>query len=208
MARKPAEERKDQIVAATLRLADDLGPDRITTQAVADAIGLSQAAVFRHFPTKPALWQAVAEAIAARLEAGWSVALAAESAPLARLSALVRVQLTQIETNPAIPAILHSRELSAGNGGLRQAFGRLMGQFQALLVAEIEAGQRQGAIAAGVTSKDLAVLLISLVQGMALRWSLGRRGFSLVEEGGRLIDLQLGLFGPARAAGGRKGASE
>ena len=205
MARKPAEERKEQIVAAALRLADELGPDRMTTQAVADAVGLSQAAVFRHFPSKPALWQAVAETIAARLEAAWMAALEGEGAPLSRLSALLRVQLSQIESNPAIPAILHSRELQSGNGELRQGFATLMARFQSLLIAEIEAGQSAGAIRAGLSPKALAVLLVSLVQGLAQRWALGRRAFSLVEEGGRLIDLQLGLFALAAGAAGGKG---
>ena len=59
MARKPADERKDEILRAALRLADELGPDRLTTNAVAEAVGLTQPAIFRHFPTKTVLWQAV-----------------------------------------------------------------------------------------------------------------------------------------------------
>src|SRR5690606_25919120 len=40
-ARKAATTRKAERVVATLRLADELGPDRLTTQAVADAVGLT-----------------------------------------------------------------------------------------------------------------------------------------------------------------------
>ncbi len=59
--RKSAELRKAEIVATVLDLADGIGPDRVTTGAVASQIGVTQAALFRHFPTKDALWQAVAE---------------------------------------------------------------------------------------------------------------------------------------------------
>ncbi len=59
--RKSAERRKAEIVIVVLALADRIGPDRVTTGAVATAIGVTQAALFRHFPTKAALWQAVAE---------------------------------------------------------------------------------------------------------------------------------------------------
>ncbi|THD71151.1 TetR/AcrR family transcriptional regulator, partial [Thalassobius vesicularis] len=34
----------------------------------------------------------------------------------------------------------------------------------------------------------------SLVQGVAIRWTLGARGFSLVDEGVRLLDVQVGLL--------------
>ena len=49
--RKPAPERKAEILEATLRLADELGPDRLSTEAIARAVGLTQPGIFRHFPT-------------------------------------------------------------------------------------------------------------------------------------------------------------
>ena len=45
-----------------------------------------------------------------------------------------------------------------------------------------------------LTPEDAAVLLTSLVQGMAIRWSLGARNFSLIGEGKRLLDVQLRLL--------------
>lgn len=137
MARKTATTRKAQIVITTLRLADELGPDRLTTQAVADAVGLTQPGVFRHFPTKQALWQAVAEVIDASMTEAWQASLASCSAPLDRLALLIRTQLRQIEGNPAIPAILHSRELQTENAELRDRFRSLMMRFQGLLRAEL-----------------------------------------------------------------------
>jgi AcrR family transcriptional regulator len=197
MARKTATTRKAEIVATTLQLADELGPDRLTTQAVADAVGLTQPAIFRHFPTKQALWQAVAETIDATMTEAWRVALASSSAPLDRLARLIRTQLRQIEKNPAIPAILHSRELQIENAELRERFRSLMMRFQGLLRAELIAARDSGLIRSDVDPDDGAVLLISLVQGVAIRWALGSRSFALEAEGARLLDAQMGLFRPA-----------
>ncbi|WP_238719827.1 TetR/AcrR family transcriptional regulator [Nitratireductor alexandrii] len=177
-----------------LRLADELGPDRLTTQAVADAVGLTQPGVFRHFATKQALWQAVAEAIDATMSRAWRAALAESAAPLDRLALLVRTQLRQIESHPAIPAILHSRELQSENAALRDRFRSLMMRFQALLRAELTAAREAGLIRGDVDPNDGAVLLISLVQGLAIRWALGNRLFALEAEGARLLDAQLTLF--------------
>lgn len=197
MARKTATTRKAEIVATTLRLADELGPDRMTTQAVADAIGLTQPGVFRHFPTKQALWLAVAEVIDATMTEAWQAALAMSSAPLDRLALLIRTQLRQIEGNPAIPAILHSRELQTENAELRDRFRSLMIRFQALLRAELMAARDAGLIRGDVDPDDGAILLISLVQGLAIRWALGSRSFALEAEGARLLDAQMRLFRPA-----------
>lgn len=177
-----------------LRLADELGPDRLTTGAVAQAVGLTQPGIFRHFPTKQDLWLAVAAHIVAQSTAGWELALLQNPDPLARVSALLRAQLRLISANPAIPAILHSRELHTENEALRERVIGLMGQFQGHLVAALQEGQARGVFRADLAPQDAVILLISLVQGLAIRWSLGQRGFSIEEEGGRLIACQIDLF--------------
>lgn len=194
MARMTATNRKAEIVAVTLRLADELGPDRLTTQAVADAVGLTQPAIFRHFPTKQALWQAVAEAIDAAMTEAWQGALAGGATPIDRLTRLIRIQMRQIAGNPAIPAILHSRELQTENADLRQCFRSLMMRFQVLLRAELVAAREAGLIRGDLDPDDAAVLLISLVQGLAIRWALGNRRFPLESEGARLLEAQMTLL--------------
>lgn len=194
VARKSADNRKAEIVAATLRLADELGPDRLTTDAVAKAVGLTQPGIFRHFSTKQDLWLAVAAQIATTMTEAWDHVLTSELPPEDRVSALLMVQLRQIVANPAIPAILHSRELHTVNAALRAEFVALMTRFQTLLVDALTEGRMQGAFRDDLASKDAAILLISLIQGLAIRWSLGQRAFSLDVEGGRLLTCQINLF--------------
>ena len=192
--RQSAEERKAQIVAEVLRLADEIGPDRLSTTDVARAIGLSQPAIFRHFPTKGALWLAVAEDIADRLQSYWAAAEAGATGPQARLKALIGAQLTAIAETPALPSILFSRELQVDNPALREVFRKLLGAFQGRLVAAIRELQAAGHLRRDVGPEDVAILLTSLVQGVAIRWTLGARGFVLVPEGLRLFDVQMELL--------------
>lgn len=190
--RKPAELRKAEIVTTVLDLADKIGPDRVTTGAVASTIGVSQAALFRHFPTKAAMWLAVADHVTEELTTAWENARADE--PVGRLEALVAAQLGQIMAKPALPMLLFSRELNVGNEDLRAAFRGLLMKFQALIVTEVIRGQDAGCLRPDIAPADVAVLLTSLVQGMAIRWSLGARDFSLIEEGVRLLNVQLRLL--------------
>ena len=192
--RQSAEERKAQIVAEVLRLADEIGPDRLSTTEVARAIGLSQPAIFRHFPTKGALWLAVAEDIADRLQSYWAAAEAGATGSHARLKALIGAQLTAIAETPALPSILFSRELQVDNPALRDVFRELLGAFQSRLVAAIRELQAAAHLRRDVGPEDVAILLTSLVQGVAIRWTLGARGFALVPEGLRLFDVQMELL--------------
>lgn len=199
--RKPAEDRKTEIIEALLVLADRIGPDRLTTTDVARAVGVTQAAVFRHFPTKAALWSATGESIAARLTLAWDRAVAPGIPPRAQLRALVAAQLAQMESAPALPAILHSRELNLDNPDLRERFRALLGQFQARLQAILGAMIRDGSMRPDIAPADAAVLVTALIQGVGIRWSLGARGFALRDEGLRLLDVQMALLSPSDGGG-------
>ncbi|NIZ61183.1 TetR/AcrR family transcriptional regulator [Sedimentitalea sp. CY04] len=193
-SRKSAQERKAEIVETAIRLAGEQGPDRVTTQALADAIGLSQAAIFRHFPTKADIWLAVGKSITSPI-----VQLdkdVPQDDPLVVLQGLMERHLRQIAQNPAIPAILFSRELHAENDALRHHFETVMVARRAGLARLLEQAQKQRHLNAEVASADIAALLLASIQGLAMRWSLENQGFDLAAEGGRLISVLLGGFSP------------
>lgn len=50
----PADERRAVTVEAVIELAAEQNPNDITTSAIAKRIGLTQGALFRHFPSKDA----------------------------------------------------------------------------------------------------------------------------------------------------------
>ena len=193
--RKTSDLRKAEIVATILALADQIGPDRVTTGAVANEVGVTQAALFRHFPTKAAMWSAAADQVAETLTHAWNAAVAQSELPVDRIRALIRAQLDQIAATPAMPMLLFSRELNVENAALRTAFHGRLTAFHGHLMREVELGQQSHTLRDDVAAADVAVLLTSLVQGVAIRWSLGARDFGLQAEGLRLLDVQLQLLG-------------
>ena len=194
--RKPAPQRKREIVGAVLDLAAKGGPDRLTMQAVADAVDLTQPAIFRHFPAKKDLWVEVARSIAEDMTQCWQGVLCGAGGPEEKLAALVSAQLSLLESRPAILAIVFSHELQFENADLRRIFHGLMMQFHGHLQGLLADGR--SCARAGVDPVDAAFLIVALVQGLALRWSLTGRTFSLAGEGRRLLELQLaGLNAPA-----------
>ncbi|NQU57260.1 MAG: TetR/AcrR family transcriptional regulator, partial [Rhodospirillales bacterium] len=123
--RKSADERKAEIVDAAIRLAGDIGPDRLTTEMLAKEVGISQPGIFRHFPTKGEIWWAVAQRIGGMMGRTVEQGESEEANPGNQLRRLVINQLRFIETTPAIPAILFSRELHAENEKMRAFFAGL-----------------------------------------------------------------------------------
>jgi AcrR family transcriptional regulator len=199
--RKPAETRRQEIVEAALRLADSEGPERLSTETVAEAVGLTQPGIFRHFPKKQDLWEAVARRIGAMMEARWKAAHGEGVSPVEEIKALVEAQLRLIQGAPAIPAILFSRELHARNDGLRTIFHGLMTRFHQMIADRAARAREAGLLRTDVDPQDAAFLIIALIQGLVVRWSISGRSFDLPAEGARLAQRQLQLMA-AMAAGG------
>ncbi len=190
--RKSADQRKFEIVTAALQLADKIGPDRVTTEAIADAVELTHAGLFRHFPKKLNIWEAVAHYIGEQMEKRWAKAEQANADnPEERLKDLLLAQLRVVHTFPAIPAILYSRELQVENIRLRKHLSVLLQQFHDRLIKNVADGQSTNTLRTDLSADDATYLLISSIQGLVVRWSVTARRFNLLKEGERLIDLQL-----------------
>ena len=82
-----ADERRAVTIETVVELAGERNPSEITTAAIAERMKFTQGALFRHFPTKEALWVAVMEWMAERLMARIERAIEQASGPLAALRA-------------------------------------------------------------------------------------------------------------------------
>lgn len=174
--RKPAAQRRADIVEVALRLAAAQGPESITAEAIAAELGVSQPAIFRHFPRKDAIWEAALEWLQSELAETW------QKYRGDGLSALVGAHLAFITDHPALPLVLLSPELQARHPPIRQAVANLSGQFHAVLSALMaEAGASDPVRAAW--------LVIALIQGLALRWVVSGHAFDLAGEGLALLAL-------------------
>lgn len=191
-------QRRNEILEAILVMTAERGLDGVTTRALAERLGVTEPALYRHFPGgKSEMWRALAVLVGERMQAAWRRALEqAGIEPLARLRALVHAQLRIIQDIPALPAILFSRTLHRDNDALRAGVGEVAGRFHARLEQLIGDGVARGEIRDDVDIDAAAWLLIALVQGTAIRWSLGEHGFDLEQEGCRVMEVVMAGFRP------------
>ena len=126
MARQnlPTAQRRDMTVETVVDLAATNNPAEITTGQIAEHMGLSQGALFRHFPTKDAVWGAVMVWTADQLTQRLDRALAKEASPLSALEAMFMAHVGFVAARPGVPKILFG-ELQR-TGELFQSFGIAM----------------------------------------------------------------------------------
>ena len=102
----PADERREVTVATVIELAAEQNPTDITTAAIANRMGLTQGALFRHFPNKAAILQAVMSWVSTKLIARLDKARQGAASPLAALEAMFMTHVDFVVKHPGVPRLL------------------------------------------------------------------------------------------------------
>ncbi len=186
--RKSAADRRAEIVETAIRLSARIGPDRVTTQHLADEVGVTQPAIFRHFATKGDIWLAVGDHIVSQMNGLQKNGDENdETDPHDELQQVVGHHFVHIAEQPAIPAILYSRELQAESDALRAKFSDVLDRRRSALAGIIRKGQARGVHRSDLVAEDAAQLIAEAVQGLSMRWLLDGCGYDLADTGPRVL---------------------
>lgn len=165
----PADERRAVTVEAVIALAAEQNPGEITTMAIAKHMGLTQGALFRHFPSKDAILQAVMEWVAERLLARVDKAAQAAASPLAALEAIFMTHIDFIAQHPGVPRMLFGELQRAADTPAKMMARTMLDRYGKRLGALIEQGKAQGELAAEVNTAAAATLFIGAIQGLVMQ---------------------------------------
>ena len=191
-----ADERREEIIRVTLELAAKRGVDDVTTQDMAQAMGVTQGAVFRHFPSKDAIWLAVMQWVRDRLMEVLGRAAAQGRDPLDALQRMFFAHIEFIAGHPAIPRVLTSSHLHGRNAVLRQLVTEIMLGYEAKIAGLLTDAQTQGLARADLDTQAAATLYIGMIQGLVLQSSILRGQRVLEKEAARTFPVYLQAIRP------------
>ncbi len=165
----PADERRAVTVETVVELAAEQNPSEITTAAIATRMGLTQGALFRHFPTKDAIWRAVMDWVAERLMARVDRAARSAASPLGALEAIFMAHVAFIAEHPGVPRMMFGELQRPGDSATRRMVQALLERYRDRLRALIVQGQSSGEFDAQVDADQAALLFIGTIQGLVMQ---------------------------------------
>ena len=164
----PAAERRAVTVEAVVELAAEQNPGEITTAAIADRMHVTQGALFRHFASKDAIWEAVMHWVAERLLARVDRAAAEATSPLAALEAMFLAHVDFVARHPGVPRILFGELQRADDTPAKRMVRTLIERYRGRLVDLLERGKTMGECAADLDSAAASMLFIGSIQGLVM----------------------------------------
>ena len=167
--------RQAGLVEAALLLAAQRNPAGITTGDLAQAVGITQGAVFRHFPSKEAIWLAVlawaTDTLVARLQAAAASEMARADAarPLVALQAVFIAHVDFVVSHPGVPRVVFQELQHPQETALKMAVRTLMQRHRALVLELLHSAQEQNLLAPQTDLPSAAVLFLGSVQGLVMQ---------------------------------------
>lgn len=193
--RLPADERRGEIVAAVVALAAEVGPDGVTTQAVADRVGITQAAIFRHFPDKGALWAAVFDWAEQALGEALAPAFATAGGPVAAFEAVFLAHVDFVARHPGVPRILFHELQHAAETPFRERARGLVARYRGRIEALLRDGKAAGELPPGLDEQAAAMLFVGTVQGLFMQAATLRGEASMRASARRVLPLLRAAIG-------------
>jgi AcrR family transcriptional regulator len=165
----PADERRAVTVEAVVDLAAKQNPSEISTTAIAERMKLTQGALFRHFPSKDAIWEAVMGWVADKLLARIDEATARTPTALGALEAAFMAHVSFVAEHPGVPRIMFAELQRAGDTSAKRMVRALMGHYGERVGRLIDAGKAKGEIARDVDTAAAATLFLGAIQGLVIQ---------------------------------------
>lgn len=184
-------ERRERTVEAVIKLCSQGDPATITTEKIARHMRVTQGALFRHFPNKEAIWEAVVAWVAEQLLNRVVAAGAGIEEPLKALEATYLAHVNFIARHPGVPRVLigqlqHSRSTPA-----KRMVRAMLEAYRQRIAALLQDAENAKVLRPGLSVDAAAIQFIGTLQGLVLQSLIAGNVSRIVAQAPAAFDIYL-----------------
>ena len=185
-------ERRLQILQILAEMLQNPRGERVTTAALAAKIGVSEAALYRHFASKAQMFEGLIAFIEQTVFGLINQINQKEESGLAQTRGILQMLLVFAEKNPGMTRVLLGDALLQEDDRLQDRISQVLDRVEASLKQSLRIGQSQSGAPGNAGQDDVAIraaLLMSFVLG---RWHrFARSGFKKLPTEASEISLRI-----------------
>ena len=174
--------RKKQIMDAARKLIMKAGSEHMTVRNMAKEVGISEAAIYRHFKSKTEILSFLADSVADGLlhdiEAAGSVGFTSVDI----IDEILRAHLSRIEQRRGLSFLVLAEIISFGDKALNKKVSDNIRIYVDRLKLLLSDGVRAGLIRQDTDLEAASLLLFGMIQGLVNIWALSGYKFDLGEK--------------------------
>lgn len=181
--RENTEVRQQQIIDAAAILIFKYGGEHLTVKRIAGEVGISEAAIYRHFKSKRSiisfLLTHIEEVLLRDIS---SETVANKPVTLEIIEKIIETHFSMISMRKGISFQVIAEIISLGDKKLNKQASLTIDKYISRLKELLTDGVRDGAVRPDIDLEDSATLLFALIQGLVNIWSLSNGKFPLIKK--------------------------
>ncbi|MCX8601643.1 MULTISPECIES: nucleoid occlusion factor SlmA [unclassified Gilliamella] len=175
VSNKNKNRKEDILQALATMLQSNEGTQRITTAKLAATVGVSEAALYRHFPSKTKMFESLIVYIEDILLSRINVILQDEPNTMIRLKLILALILGFSEKNPGLTRIMTGHALMFEQDQLQERISQLFERIETQIKQVLRERKIREGVGFTTDERILSSQLLAFCEGMMSRYS--RSGF-------------------------------
>jgi AcrR family transcriptional regulator len=182
--RMKGDARRSQILDAALAIVHTKGIHSLTLREIADRVGVSEAALFRHFKGKEDIVDSLASMVFEENQF-----FPHGEAPWEAMENMLRWQLENFQKNPMHTSILFQEDIFREFPSVKQRFDLRRSSRSSLISQLIREGKASGAFSADVDAEAFSLLFMGGLRLAVLEWRHAGFSYDLREKAAPLLGM-------------------
>lgn len=186
--------RKDHIIFTTIEVMNEQGVQAVSTREIAKREGVSEGAIFKHFPKKSDLILAVLDYFSQYDQEIFQSSTLRNQSPREAIRYIVEIYATYYHNYPEITVIGQSFDEISKNPDLKDCIDKIRKNRINHLITLIDEAKKEKEISENFDSETLADIIMGSFNEICLKWRLDQYNFSLKDRCIHAINMILSVF--------------
>lgn len=193
-------ERQHQIIDAARKIIATRGMENLSIRDLAKEVGISEAAIYRHFPSKKDILLLLIEDIEKTLLDTVDRAATEKKDPLHGLENVLRAHLSYVEQRRGVSLIVISETLRLADMNLRKRMFEVVNRYLSRIEELLARGIKSGQISQEIDLSTAALTFFAIIHTTVTLWALSNSGFSLARRHKPLWDSYIANIAVSRSS--------
>ncbi len=180
--------RQKEIVETSIQLISEKGMQGLTIKNISKAIGISDAAIYRHFDSKMDILLGILSYFEDNTKSiiEKTILQKEKESLLTQIETIFITHCQEFTEKPSLSTIIFSEEIFQNDKRLSDKIFSIMKIVQENVMNLIEKGQNNNTIRSDIPSKQLTIIIMGTLRLIIKKWRLSNFEFDLIEEGKKL----------------------